>query len=116
MGKYFVIYSYIEQPEGPPLQFLLNPWHAVKMLLNPPSSGDSLEMPAAQDDQFPAPTVTKKNDLNILKSAYLFSKYAGAGKRLRKLKELKKTLTEKAEKEEGMNDPFFKLRNGWISY
>ena len=58
----------------------------------------------------------KKNDLNILKSAYLYSKYAGAGRRLRNLKELKKTLIEKSEKEKEMKDPFFKQRNGWISY
>ena len=103
---------------GPPLQFLFNPWHAVKMLLSPPAYDNSKEIATNQDDteSYPTQLLTKKNDLNILKSAYLFSKYAGAGKRLRKLKELKKALTEKAQKNEGMSDPFIKLRNGWISY
>ena len=95
------------------MQFL----HAVKMLLNPSSSGNSLEIPTPQDDLLPAPTVKKKNDLEILKTAYLFYKYARAEKRLSKLqemKELKETLTGKDGKKEKMSIPFLKLRNGWI--
>ena len=96
---------------GPPLQFLFNPWHAVKMLLSPPAYDNSKEIPPSQEDteSYPKQLLTKKNDLNILKSGYLFSNYAGIGKRLRKLKELKKALTEKAEKNKGMSDPSIKL-------
>ena len=64
--------------------------------------------------------LTNKNDFNILKSAYLFSKYAGAGKRLRKLQELKQTMEGKTASQGGGDgtqaDPFFKLRSSWISY
>ena len=64
--------------------------------------------------------LTKKNDFNILKSAYLFSKYAGAGKTLRKLQDLKQIMEGKTASQEGGEgtgtDPFFKLRSSWISY
>merc|ERR1719154_849080 len=95
----------LETAPSPPLQFLTNPWHAVKMFLSPATS----EKPLVS-------LMKKKNDLNILKSAYLYSKYAGAGRRLRKLEELKKALIENSEKEDEIKDPFFNLRNGWMSY
>ena len=74
---------------------MINPWHAVKMLFNPQPSEEFSKISNLQNGPYPylTPMLKKKNDLNILKQAYLFSKYAGAGARLRKLKELKKTLT-----------------------
>ena len=89
----------MQDSESPPLQFMINPWHAVNMLFNPQASEDSAEMSNFEKVpyRFSSPLLKKKNDLNILKQAYLFSKYAGAGARLRKLKELKKTLTGTAE-------------------
>ena len=96
---------------GPPLHFLFNPWHTIKMLLSPPAYDNSKEIPTSKEDteSYPTQLLTKKNHLNILKSAFLFSNYARAGKRLRKLKELKKALTEKAEKNKGTSDPSIKL-------
>ena len=65
------------------------------MLFNTPNSDESATITNIQDAQghFPNPLqIGKKNDFNILKSAYLLSKYAGAGARMRKLKEFKNRL------------------------
>jgi hypothetical protein len=61
----------------PQVQFLINPWHALNMLLTHPKPAESEEMMSNLDDS------------SMVKSAYLYSKYAGAGNWLRKLKELK---------------------------
>ena len=93
--------------KSPPLHFLINPWHAVKMLFNPQPSEESAKISNLQKAPYPfsTPMLKKKNDLNLLKSAYLISKYAGAGGSLRKLKELKKTLTAQLEMVERMKNP-----------
>merc|ERR1719318_1509027 len=63
----------------PQVQFLMNPWHAFNLLLTKPKPAESEEMMSSLDDS------------SIVKSAYLYSNYAGAGNWLRKLKELKET-------------------------
>ena len=61
----------------PQVQFLINPWHAFNLLLTHPKPAEPEEMKSSLDDS------------SIVKSAYLYSNYAGAGNWLRKLKELK---------------------------
>ena len=61
----------------PQVQFLINPWHAFNMLMTHPKPADQEMMPSSLDES------------SMVKSAYLYSKYAGAGNWLRKLKELK---------------------------
>ena len=60
------------------------------MLFNPTFSDESAKLTKLHEApyQFSTPLVKKKNDFNILESGYLFSKYAGPGESLRKLKEI----------------------------
>ena len=79
--------------ESPPVKFTINPWHFVQMLFNPSLSDESVEISNLQKPhQFSIPLLKKKNGFSILKSAYLLSKYAGAGARLRELKQLRNGL------------------------
>ena len=92
---------FVESTSSPPIQFLTNPWHAFKMFFSPPTSDE------------PQVTMVKKtNDLNTLNTAYIYSKYAKAGGRLRMIEELMRAMIEKLGRENKMKDLFFKSRKG----
>ena len=64
--------------ESPQLELLINPWYAFLMFLNPPMPEESMEDSKLQDAsyRFSMPILKKKKELKMMKSAYLFSKYA----------------------------------------
>ena len=89
--------------ESPPLQLFVNPWNAIKMVFNLHPSVQSRKISNLQDApsayQLSTPLLNRKTDLDILKSAFSFSKYAAGGR-----------LTAEDEKEEIMKNALFNLR------
>ena len=92
-------------PHSSPLQFLLNPWHAVTMLFSPPSYEKPQEPPSPLEDDDDEYILTKQKYLNVWKSAFLLSNYVGAGKKVRKLNDLKRNLAKMALRRGGVSEP-----------
>ena len=73
------------------------------MLFSPPSYEKPQEPPSPLDDD--EDILTKQKYLNVWKSAFLLSNYAGVGKKVRKLNDLKRTLAKMALRRGGVSDP-----------